>query len=68
METAGPEAVPVHSEESPAGHSRVPNAAEVNKEKNALFPSRLSSVQMINQPLQTKLFAFVLTFSFLRPH
>lgn len=35
METAGPEAVPVHSEESPAGHRRVPNAAEVSEEAPA---------------------------------
>lgn len=54
METTGPEAVPLHSEESPPGHSRVPNAEEVNKEKNPLFPSRLPSLLMINQRLQSK--------------
>ncbi|CAF87645.1 unnamed protein product, partial [Tetraodon nigroviridis] len=37
METTGPEAVPVHSQESPPGHSRVPNAEEVNKGRTLLL-------------------------------
>lgn len=44
METAGPQAVPVPSEESPAGHSRVPNAEEVNKEKKFSFPTQITLV------------------------
>lgn len=35
METTGPEAVPVHSKESPPGHSRVPTAEEVNTQTDS---------------------------------
>lgn len=45
METTSPEAVPVHSKESPPGHSRVPNAEKVKKETNAPFSVQITSIK-----------------------